>query len=113
MHLLRANRHLLLKVDPMTQPDIGMGATEIGWTDRRPYTVIAIDESGKRCTVQEDTATRTDDNGMSDVQEYHYEANPQGMTRILSLRADGRWREVGGTTIFHIGTRRKYHDYGF
>lgn len=96
------------------QPEVGMGATAIGFTDRYPYTVIEVHKSGKRCKVQEDHAKRLDKNGMSENQSYAYTPNPDGTIVEISRRKNGAWIEVGGGGArFHVGSRRKYHDYSF
>lgn len=94
-------------------PEVGMGATEVCWSDRHPYTVIEVSKSRKRCKVQADKAIRKDKNGMSDAQEYEYERDPEGAIRELSIRGDGKWKEVGCTQVFLIGVREKYYDYSF
>ena len=95
------------------QPEIGMGATLLGYTDRFPYTVIEVSKNGKRCKVQEDSAVRLDDNGVSESQHYDYIPNPEGEIIAISRRKNGAWIEVGGGARFHVGSRRKYHDYSF
>jgi hypothetical protein len=98
-------------------PEVGMGATMLGWTDRSPATIIAVSASGKRVTVREDKATRTDSNGMSDAQSYTYEPDDNGVERAYTLRKNGRWVQVGqsakGGARLSIGSRSKYHDYSF
>lgn len=55
--------------------EAGMGATEMLYSDRHPWTVQKI-ISDKRVVVTRDKATRIDANGMSDCQEYAYESTP-------------------------------------
>lgn len=96
-------------------PEVGMGATRLGWTDRHPYTVIEV-KSPKRIVVQADDAKRIDKNGMSESQDYEFNPNPEGETVEISLRKNGRWIEVGQSskgTSFLIGHREKYYDYSF
>ena len=98
------------------KPEIGMGVTYHGYSDSKPYTVIAVHPQGRRCTIQEDIAVRTDNNGMSDCQTYDYTPNPEGQVIEISVRKDGRWRQVGRAAVsgtFVVGKRRKYHDYSF
>lgn len=95
------------------KPEIGMGATECMFTDRHPYTIIDISKSGRVITVQRDTATRTDLNGMSSSQVYTYTSNPDGTIKKLSFRKNGQWRVVNSSEIFVIGSRREYYDYSF
>lgn len=102
-------------------PEVGMGATILHWTDRTACTVVAFD--GKTLTVQEDSATRTDGNGMSDAQSYAYERNPAGATREYRQDRRGQWRPIGtserGRVVFtggpnlRLGDRSQYHDFGF
>jgi hypothetical protein len=92
---------------------IGMGATIQVGSDSYPATVIQVTNNGKRVVVQEDLATRVDDNGMSESQEYTYQPNPQGTIYIATLRKDGRWRVTGGKTPVSLGFRRKYYDFSF
>ena len=53
-------------------PYIGMPATLVYFSDREPGTVVDMSPSGKTIYVQEDNAIRTDNNGMSEIQEYEY-----------------------------------------
>ena len=101
-------------------PVIGMGVTGLGYTDRHPYTVIEV-INAKTLRIQEDKATRTDTNGMSETQSYAYEADPIGEILTITLRKNGQWRVKGDphfnppikATRFQVGVRRKYHDYSF
>lgn len=92
-------------------PVVGMGVTEYCGSDCNPYTVVAVTNS-RTITIQEDKATRTDTNGMSEVQEYTYGANKHGWTLVITLRADGRWYERGKKGFhYYVGDRRKYFNY--
>lgn len=95
------------------KPQIGMGITINGWTDRTPGTIIQISLSMKQIVIQEDKATRTDNNGMSESQSYTYEVDPNGAIQTATLRKDGTYRITGSTRLVHLGDRRKYHDYSF
>lgn len=100
--------------DPKVTPVVGMGATELQYTDRDAYTIVEI-LSEKRILVQEDKAIRKDNNGMSEMQVWEFEPNPNAKRTIVSLCKDGRWHK--GTNqkgnIFTLGERDKYHDYSF
>lgn len=95
------------------EPDIGMGATINHWSDRTPVTIVNITHKGKRLTLREDKATRTDNNGMSDIQSYIYENDPNGSIWTATLRKDGTYRISKGSSLIVLGYRRKYHDYSF
>ena len=99
------------------EPEVGMGCTNLMWTDRRAFTVICI-RRDKRTTVtiQQDNATRIDTNDtMSDAQVYTYEPDVDGHTVELTFR-NGAWREVGQgprSTPFIMGYRSEYRDWSF
>ena len=98
-------------------PEVGMGATQLFWTDRVASTVIEVSASGKSVTVQRDKAIRTDDFGMSDAQSYRYEPNPEGGTAVYTLRKNGQWIRKGdplrGGQRLGLGYRSHYYDYSF
>jgi hypothetical protein len=98
-------------------PEVGMGATELFWTDRHAATVIEVSASGKSIKVQSDKAIRTDNQGMSDAQSYRYEPNPNGAISVYTLRKNGQWVLKGdplrGGQRLGLGYRRHYHDYSF
>jgi hypothetical protein len=83
----------------------------------RPYmpipqvTAIKVSPTGAKVTVREDTATRTDGNGMSDQQQYEYTPNPDGELHIFHRDAEGKYRGRGKVLV--LGTRRTYHDFSF
>jgi hypothetical protein len=95
------------------EPAIGMGATIMHWSDREPVTIIQITHNGKRLVLQSDTATRLDNNGMSESQEYEYEPNPNGEIHFATKRKNGTFRLVGKDTLVSLGERRKYYDYSY
>ena len=106
------------KNDPATiQVSEGMPATIAYYTDRHAATVASVElwKSGPRAgtvraiIVREDTATRTDSNGMSDCQRYTFEANPSGNVHRFTWK-DGCWRARG--TRLAVGFRDHFHDYG-
>lgn len=96
-------------------PEIGMGATVLMWSDRYAATVEKID--GKRVTLREDKAIRTDKNGMSECQSYRFEPNPNGREFVVTLRKNGTYVVEGEAmkngTIVRIGERDYYHDFSF
>ena len=89
-------------------PQVGMGVTLLFWTDREAGTIIKVNP--KTFTVQMDHAKRTDNNGMSESQEYEYTPNPNGRIYVFRLTKKG-WRSKGTGCL--IGQRRQYHDYSF
>lgn len=98
-------------------PDVGDGATIVMWSDRLPATITEVrkTKSGKlRITVQEDKATRIDNNGISESQSWQFERDTNGRVFQYSERKDGVLREVqnGGTTLW-VGSRQKYYDFSF
>jgi len=90
------------------EPKVGDGATICGWTDRHAATIIKV----TRCTVtvQQDKATRIDNNGMSECQIYQYEADPKGSVHTFRKTKNG-WKSKGYGLL--IGHRQEYYDYSF
>lgn len=79
-------------------PVAGMGATVLHWSDRDAYTVLTVSEDGLSCTVSQDKATRTDNLGMSDSQQYSYETTYDYIIKLVFRR--GEWRQVREEIIF-------------
>jgi hypothetical protein len=94
-------------------PIVGMGVTISWWSDCRPGTIIDITHKGNRLIIQEDTAIRIDNNGMSESQEYIYEYNLNGSIYVGTLRKDGYYRIAKSSCAITLGYRRKFHDYSF
>lgn len=94
-------------------PTIGMGVTIQYYSDREAGTIIQVTQNGRRIVIQEDTATRTDNNGMSESQSYEFAPNPEGTIHIATLRKDGTYRLQGSKERVYLGTRDKYYDYSF
>jgi hypothetical protein len=93
-------------------PVVGMGATELMWSDRHPYTIIAVNDE-KHVVVQEDTSVRVPGSNYHD-NKWTITQNPYGATKRLSLRKDRRWKLVGHTDpSFLLGSRQKYYDTTF
>lgn len=95
------------------EPEVGMGATMLSWTDRHAGTVVEIvryKSSGRinYIVVQSDEAIRTDKNGMSECQNYEYRRNPLGSThRYVANRKTGKFKHL------LLGHRDNYYDYSF
>lgn len=99
-------------------PKVGLGATVLAWTDRYAGTIINVGLDGS-FTVQEDHATRTDSNGMSEAQSWTFEPDPNGrLFRFAMVRrgnARGQIRQGGKKDGYAVvvGQRHKYHDFSF
>lgn len=113
LKLQQGNREIEVKV--------GDGATIAYFSDREPCTIIGIDPQGKWIKVQEDNWVRTDNNGMSDIQEYEYSRNTKGTIHTFKrTRKDPnkytdngiyKWGDYGSRLCF--GYRERYYDYTF
>ncbi len=113
------------------KPVVGMGATLLGWTDRKPATIRRATEIASKVwayeiVVTEDDARRIDNNGMSESQEYEYSVREDGYRLLFRQdRKTGAWYEmrrnettgklnrVSGANRIVIGRREKYHDFSF
>lgn len=104
---------LLSGTNGQPDPAVGMGVTVLMWTDRHAGTITRVSESGKTFWFREDTAIRTDGNGMSESQTYRYEPNPNANERRARIRKDGSWRESKTGTRLRLGSRSAYHDFSF
>lgn len=100
---------LLSQKEPAT-PKVGDGATKLGWSDRRAYTVVEV-LSEKKVVIQRDKATRTDGLGMSDAQSYSYERDPSGSKETVTLSKGGQWK--AGASVVGMGYRSEYYDFSF
>ena len=85
------------------------------FTDRYPVTVIAVKVVRKHLliTVQEDSATRTDSNGMSECQTYDYERDSNGEMYEFVQRKNRTLKGRNHYYSLSLGFREKYHDYSF
>ena len=97
-------------------PEVGMGATMLGWTDRHAATIVEVSADGKKVGIVQDKATRIDNNGMSEMQEYDFERGT-GNPSYYTLRKNGKWVAQGqgfknGSRIV-IGARDEYYDFSF
>lgn len=99
------------------KPEVGMPATLLYWSDRKPATVIRVSRSGREVAIQRDRATRIDDNGMSEGQVYEFQRDPGGLIEVFTLRKNGRWVEkgmrMGQGLRLGLGYREEYYDYSF
>ena len=94
-------------------PEVGIGATQSFWSDRKAYTITRVSDSGKTFWMKEDIATRTDNNGRGDSQSYSYKPNPESSEVRVGLTKKG-WR-VGGMrgTRVSVGVRNYFYDFSF
>ena len=96
-------------------PVVGMGATEISYTDRYPYEIIEVKDD-RHITVRALDYKRIDDFGFSESQEYEYSSNEDNATKDLFFTKQGKWRERIGRGLgsaFFIGRAEKYYDFTF
>lgn len=94
-------------------PMLGMGVTINYLSDETPATIIQLTHNDKRMVIQEDKATRIDNNGVSESQEYTYTRDPDGAIHIATMRRNGQFRISGGQQSITLDVRRKYWDYSF
>jgi len=96
--------------DMTRRPSVGDACTVCYIADRHAATVIAVSPSGSKVTVQEDKATRTDGNGVSQTQIYTYERDPKGKVHVFYRRAHGYAQD--GIAL-RLGEREEFYSYEY
>lgn len=104
----------------MSTLKLGTQTASVQWTDRSAGTIVSVKrfKTGERAGqvseigVRHDKAVRTDDNSMSEIQDYRFEPDPEGGIVICKRKKDGSFVSPGGARI-RIGERSAYHDYSF
>lgn len=122
---------------------IGAGVTELMYSDRHAYTIVAIPDS-KHIIIRECTAIRIDGNGASDCQAYEYQTQEKKSYTQEDLKEDSLtyilmsdrrkkqikkygigenekvltltkngYKEMGNCNGFMVGKRDEYYDYSF
>lgn len=103
-------------------PELGMGVTMYGWSDRHSGTIVHVSENRKEIIVRGDRSVRMDKNGMSECQQYKfYQVTPVGQPEklgsIYTLRKNGRWILAGDNLhkgqALSLGSRDEYYDFSF
>jgi hypothetical protein len=114
-----------------TQFEVGDGATVVKYSDRNAGTIV--EASAKKVVWQRDTATLLngpqsgEDDALvfspggfvghtSGTQRYEYAPDPDGVTRVFTLRKNGRWVQAGepmtgGPKL--VAGRSEYYDFNF
>lgn len=119
------NTLLSQSVRGQPEPEIGMGATFLSWSDRSPGTIVMIEKKGGATwiQVQADNYKRTDKNGLSEMQTYEFSRNPEGVPLWFKKLPNGVWQQMRynpdtgrwrkGETGLRIGERDRYYDFSF
>jgi hypothetical protein len=111
---------LMTEQTAQAAPAVGDGATICAWSDRYAATIVGIKhfKSGARAgqirsiLVQCDKATRVDNRGMSDAQQYTYEADTTAGVQEFKVTKTGSYKNDCCNGLL-IGERRHYYDYSF
>jgi len=97
-------------------PEVGMGVSQFMFSDVNPYTIIKV-ISPKKIVVQADDYKRvnyTEENFFSGPQEYEYTPNPNGVTRVITLRKNGHWHQEGESMKsdrWWLNLRMRHYDF--
>lgn len=98
------------------EPQVGMGVTHCGWSDRDPYEIIEVIDDRHIVVRELDAICLTENAYFSESQEYEYKSNPQNRTERLYKNNKGRWvRRIGRNGVdnygsWYIGSAEKYYD---
>lgn len=106
-----AQNRILENARPAT-PVVGMGATEILWSDRHGYEIIAVKDE-RHCTARRLKRTIIGD---WYAQNWRLESDENGYTVELFKTKEGRWVERRGRAYgnkFIIGWADEYEDPSF
>lgn len=112
MRLYGSLNNRLMENSKQPTPVVGMGVTQCMYTDRHAYTIVEV-ISPKKIVVQQDDATRTDNNGLSESQQYSYKPDPDAPKEVITLRKNGRWIKQGNpmdSAGYLLGHREEYRD---
>lgn len=102
------------------RPEVGKGATELFWTDRKAWFVNSVSADGKSCEIELPKVVRTDNNGMSEIQHYRFERESNPFKLTLRYRY-GSWYVYNAKHPYkryskiniRFGFMSQYHDYSF
>ena len=98
------------KLSGTNLPYVGMHATISYGSDSYPYEVIEV-KTPKKIVVRSMDSKRIDKNGpYSEIQEYEYTSNPNGIEHVVSLRKDNKWKIEKSTTVVRLGYARMHRD---
>lgn len=92
-------------------PYVGMPATICYVSDRYAATVVYVSKTGSKVVVREDTATRTDNNGMSESQTYEYTPDPNGTEHTFFRNSRGGYGARSKKLV--LGVKESYYDYSY
>lgn len=88
---------------------VGMGATIYWYSDRTACTVVEV-KSKCSIVIQRDIATRIDNRGMCENQEYEFSQDENGRKYECYCR-NGVWKTKGDKQRVVVGKREEYYDY--
>lgn len=93
-----------------TVPVVGEGATELLYSDRHAYEVLAVDEKKKTAVLRRYHPTRLDKLGMSDSQDYEYKEF-EGEPFTIHYKW-GSWKTKHTVVRFTKEACEKYGEFG-
>ena len=94
-------------------PEVGMGATELCYSDRHAYEITKIIDA-RHILVRRLDYKRTDTNGISEIQEYEFTSNSSFPEETLFKTHKGKWKQRIGShgegNVFLLGVKEEYRD---
>lgn len=96
------------------EPEVGVGATLLLWTDRHAYTITKI-YSERKIGVKRDKAISIGPSRYSsESQKYYYEYDNTSPEEIFTKRKNGAWKKMNTNhSVLIIGYRDEYYDPSF
>lgn len=103
----------LMESSQPIKPVVGMGCTELMWSDREPYEVIAVDDD-RHCIARRMRAIHK---GGAYENDWDLESDENGSVVNLFLTNKGVWveryKDRSYGCKFRMGVAEKYFDYEF
>ena len=105
--------HIYSNMTNTPNPKAGMGATELCWTDRHPYTIVEVSKSGKTLWATRDSVKVIRGSIQDGSAEYEFTSNLDAPRTKYTFRKNGLFVRHGdsitGSTLL-VGKREEYHD---
>jgi len=91
------------------KPEVGMGATELLYSDRHAYTISRVSESGKTFWMKRDKAIPNGCPATEELHDYTYIEQPDEPEVRVNMTKYG-WKIQKSTSYVAVGIKDEYYD---